>query len=100
MAGGTEDVPARSALFGLHGDHPRSRGARVPVAGLVRLLVPLGITAPAAWWPGIGARPNTVNRSGPLGGQAPTSAAAAARNSSCAHTICSATSTRSARFSR
>ena len=33
-------------------------------------------------------------------GQAPTSAVAAARSSSCAHTICSATSTRSARASR
>jgi phenylacetic acid degradation operon negative regulatory protein len=40
-------VDARSALFDLYGDHLRSRGARAPVAALVRLLAPLGITAPA-----------------------------------------------------
>jgi phenylacetic acid degradation operon negative regulatory protein len=40
-------VDARSALFDLYGDHLRSRGARAPVAALVRLLSPLGITAPA-----------------------------------------------------
>ena len=47
MAGETEDVHARSALFDLYGDHLRSRGARAPAAALVRLLAPLGITAPA-----------------------------------------------------
>jgi len=41
------NVDARSALFDLYGDHLRSRGARAPVAALVRLLAPLGITAPA-----------------------------------------------------
>jgi phenylacetic acid degradation operon negative regulatory protein len=40
-------VDARSALFDLYGDHLRSRGAAAPVAALVRLLGPLGITAPA-----------------------------------------------------
>ena len=38
---------ARSALFDLYGDHLRSRGAQAPVAALVRLLAPLGITEPA-----------------------------------------------------
>lgn len=38
---------ARSALFDLYGDHLRTRGSRAPVASLVRLLAPLGITAPA-----------------------------------------------------
>lgn len=38
---------ARSALFDLYGDHLRSRGSQAPVAALVRLLAPLGITAPA-----------------------------------------------------
>jgi DNA-binding transcriptional regulator PaaX len=47
MPGDTEDVDARSALFDLYGDHLRPRGARAPVAALVRLLAPLGITAPA-----------------------------------------------------
>jgi phenylacetic acid degradation operon negative regulatory protein len=47
MPDDTEDVDARSALFDLYGDHLRSRGARAPVAALVRLLAPLGITAPA-----------------------------------------------------
>jgi phenylacetic acid degradation operon negative regulatory protein len=41
-------VNARSALFDLYGDHLRSRGAQAPVASLVRLLAPLGITEPAA----------------------------------------------------
>jgi phenylacetic acid degradation operon negative regulatory protein len=40
-------VDARSALFDLYGDHLRSRGGRAPVAALVRLLAPLGISAPA-----------------------------------------------------
>jgi phenylacetic acid degradation operon negative regulatory protein len=40
-------VNARSALFDLYGDHLRARGSRAPVASLVRLLAPLGITAPA-----------------------------------------------------
>lgn len=38
---------ARSALFDLYGDHLRSRGGQAPVAALVRLLAPLGITGPA-----------------------------------------------------
>lgn len=38
---------ARSALFDVYGDHLRSRGNQAPVAALVRLLEPLGITAPA-----------------------------------------------------
>ncbi len=38
---------ARSALFDLYGDHLRARGGQAPVAALVRLLAPLGITAPA-----------------------------------------------------
>jgi phenylacetic acid degradation operon negative regulatory protein len=46
-AGETGVVDARSALFDLYGDHLRSRGSRAPVAALVRLLAPLGITAPA-----------------------------------------------------
>jgi phenylacetic acid degradation operon negative regulatory protein len=40
-------MDARSALFDLYGDHLRSRGARAPVAALVRLAAPLGIAAPA-----------------------------------------------------
>jgi len=40
-------VNARSALFDLYGDHLSRRGARAPVASLVRLLAPLGITEPA-----------------------------------------------------
>jgi phenylacetic acid degradation operon negative regulatory protein len=40
-------VHARSALFDLFGDHLRSRGSRAPVASLVRILAPLGVTAPA-----------------------------------------------------
>ena len=40
-------MQARSALFDLYGDHLRSRGGRVAVAALVRLLGPLGIAAPA-----------------------------------------------------
>ena len=39
---------ARSALFDLYGDHLARRGSRAPVASLVRLLAPLGITEPAA----------------------------------------------------
>lgn len=38
---------ARSALFDLYGDHLRGRGSEAPVAGLVRLLDPVGIAAPA-----------------------------------------------------
>lgn len=38
---------ARSALFDLFGDHLRSRGGRAPVAAIVRILAPLGVTAPA-----------------------------------------------------
>jgi phenylacetic acid degradation operon negative regulatory protein len=41
-------VNARSALFDLYGDHLRSRGSQAPVAALVRMLAPLGITEPAA----------------------------------------------------
>jgi phenylacetic acid degradation operon negative regulatory protein len=41
-------VRARSALFELYGDHLRTRGAAAPVAGIVRLLGPLDIAAPAA----------------------------------------------------
>jgi phenylacetic acid degradation operon negative regulatory protein len=40
-------VHARSALFDLFGDHLRQRGARAPVAALVRLLAPLDIAPPA-----------------------------------------------------
>jgi len=40
-------VHARSALFDLYGDHLLSRGEQAPVAALVRLLVPLRISAPA-----------------------------------------------------
>src|SRR5579875_2216844 len=40
------NVDARSALFDLYGDH-LARGGQAPVAALVRLLGPLGITAPA-----------------------------------------------------
>jgi phenylacetic acid degradation operon negative regulatory protein len=45
--GQTAPVHARSALFDLYGDHLRSRSDRAPVAVLVRLLAPLGVTAPA-----------------------------------------------------
>jgi phenylacetic acid degradation operon negative regulatory protein len=38
---------ARSALFDVYGDHLRGRGSVAPVAGLVRLLEPVGIAAPA-----------------------------------------------------
>lgn len=38
---------ARSALFDAYGDHLRNRGSQAPVAGLVRLLAPVGIAAPA-----------------------------------------------------
>lgn len=40
-------VHARSALFDLYGDHLRERGGRAPVASLVRLLAPLGVSPPA-----------------------------------------------------
>ncbi len=40
-------MDARSALFDLYGDHLRSRGGRAPIAALVRLLAPLGISPPA-----------------------------------------------------
>jgi phenylacetic acid degradation operon negative regulatory protein len=40
-------VHARSALFDLFGDHLRARGGRAPVASLVRILGPLGVTPPA-----------------------------------------------------
>ena len=43
----TSSVHARSALFDLFGDHLRSRGGRAPVAALVRVLAPLGVTGPA-----------------------------------------------------
>ena len=43
----TASVHARSALFDLYGDHLRSRGDQAPVAVLVRLLAPLGVTGPA-----------------------------------------------------
>ncbi|MGH3361229.1 MAG: PaaX family transcriptional regulator [Nocardioides sp.] len=38
---------ARSALFDVYGDHLRTRGSEAPVAGLVRLLAPVGIAEPA-----------------------------------------------------
>ena len=38
---------ARSALFDVYGDHLGARGSVAPVAGLVRLLEPVGIAAPA-----------------------------------------------------
>ena len=38
---------ARSALFDVYGDHLRTRGNQAPVAGLLRLLEPVGIAAPA-----------------------------------------------------
>ena len=38
---------ARSALFDVYGDHLRSRGGAAPVASLVAMLAPLGISAPA-----------------------------------------------------
>ena len=38
---------ARSALFDVYGDHLRTRGSQAPVAGLVQLLEPVGIQAPA-----------------------------------------------------
>ena len=38
---------ARSALFDVYGDHLRARGSQAPVAGLVRLLDPVGIAGPA-----------------------------------------------------
>ncbi|MDQ6875166.1 MAG: PaaX family transcriptional regulator [Actinomycetota bacterium] len=38
---------ARAALFDVYGDHLLPRGATAPVAALVRLLAPLGVTGPA-----------------------------------------------------
>jgi phenylacetic acid degradation operon negative regulatory protein len=43
----TPTMHARSALFDVYGDHLRGRGSQAPVAGLVRLLEPVGIAAPA-----------------------------------------------------
>lgn len=43
----TLPMHARSALFDLYGDHLLARGGQAPVAGLVRLLAPLDIAAPA-----------------------------------------------------
>jgi phenylacetic acid degradation operon negative regulatory protein len=40
-------VNARSALFDLYGDHLRERGGKAPVFALVKMLMALGITAPA-----------------------------------------------------
>ena len=40
-------VNARSALFDVYGDHLRSRGGEAPVASLVSMMAPLGISAPA-----------------------------------------------------
>jgi phenylacetic acid degradation operon negative regulatory protein len=40
-------VNARSALFDVFGDHLRERGGVAPVAGVVRLLAPLGVAPPA-----------------------------------------------------
>jgi phenylacetic acid degradation operon negative regulatory protein len=40
-------VHARSALFDVFGDHLRGRDSQAPVAALVRLLAPLGISPPA-----------------------------------------------------
>lgn len=38
---------ARSALFDLYGDHLLGRGGSAPVSALIRILEPLGISAPA-----------------------------------------------------
>lgn len=43
----TPAMHARSALFDVYGDHLRGHGSQAPVAGLVRLLGPVGIAAPA-----------------------------------------------------
>ncbi|MCW2752613.1 MAG: transcriptional regulator, PaaX family [Marmoricola sp.] len=40
-------VHARSALFDLYGDHVRNRGGGAAVAAIIRILEPLGVTAPA-----------------------------------------------------
>lgn len=40
-------MQARSALFDLYGDYLRPRGGYAPVAALVRLLAPMGVSAPA-----------------------------------------------------
>jgi phenylacetic acid degradation operon negative regulatory protein len=47
LRGETRRVNARSALFDLYGDHLLSRGEQAPVAALVRLLAPVGVSAPA-----------------------------------------------------
>ena len=46
-AGRLATMHARSALFDVYGDHLRTRGHRAAVADLVRLLAPIGISAPA-----------------------------------------------------
>lgn len=38
---------ARAALFDVYGDHLRSRGDAAPIAAVLRMLAPLGVTAPA-----------------------------------------------------
>ena len=38
---------ARSALVDVYGDHLRTRGHQAPVAGLIQLLDPVGVAAPA-----------------------------------------------------
>src|SRR3954451_7885113 len=43
----TPAMEARSALFDVYGDHLRARGSQAPVAAVVRMLDPVGITAPA-----------------------------------------------------
>lgn len=43
----TRPMQARSALFDVYGDHLRSRGSQAPVAAIVRMLDPVGISAPA-----------------------------------------------------
>lgn len=43
----TQGVHARSALFDLYGDHLLALGGSAPVAALIRILEPLGISAPA-----------------------------------------------------
>ena len=43
----TPSMHARSALFDVYGDHLRNRDSQAAVAGLVQLLEPVGIQAPA-----------------------------------------------------
>jgi phenylacetic acid degradation operon negative regulatory protein len=43
----SDAMRARSALFDVYGDHLRSRGNQAPVSALIRLLEPVGISAPA-----------------------------------------------------